>query len=125
MNYRDKNLLDLAQGQECLLNISPKCRGSEGETTVAAHDNSLQSGKGMALKADDSRTVWGCYYCHAMLDQGLMDYEDRQTAFKDAYSRQVEEWLKIAQNPCLKPWRVEAARQVLDHLKVPYDERSR
>lgn len=121
MTYRDKNLLDLAQGQECLLNIAPRCRGSEGSTTVACHDNSLQSGKGMALKADDSRTVWGCYFCHSLLDQGNWHYDDRQDAFEQAYSRQVDEWLKIAQNPCLKPWRVEAARQVLDHLEVPYE----
>ena len=119
--YRDKNLLDLAQGQECLLHLSSRCQTTEGSTTVACHDNSLQSGKGMALKADDSRTVWGCYFCHALLDQGRMNYEERQAAFEDAYSRQLEEWLKIAQNPCLKPWRVNAARQVLDYLGVAYD----
>lgn len=120
MTYRNKNLLDLAQGQECLLNISPRCLTTDGTTTVACHDNSLQSGKGMGLKADDSRTVWGCYHCHTLLDQGHLDYENRQEAFEDAYGRQVEEWAKIASNPCLKPWRVEAARKVLDYLGVPY-----
>lgn len=116
--YRDADLLKLAQGQECLLSISKRCRGDEGSTTVACHDNSLQSGKGMSLKADDSRTVWGCYFCHSMLDQGKMDYDERQAAFEDAYIRQVHEWAKIAANPCLKPWRVEAARRVLEHLGV-------
>lgn len=120
MTYRHKNLLDLAQGQECLLNISPRCLTTDGTTTVACHDNSLQHGKGMGLKADDSRTVWGCYHCHALLDQGHLDYQNRQDAFEDAYGRQVEEWVKIAQNPCLKPWRVEAARKVLDYIGVPY-----
>lgn len=119
--YRDKDLLDLAQGQECLLMIHRRCLGPEGSTTVACHDNSLQSGKGMALKADDSRTVWGCYWCHSLLDQGNMEYEERQEAFEQAYDRQMEEWLKIAQNPCLKPWRVNAARRVLEHLGVLYD----
>lgn len=121
MNYRDRNLLDLAQGQECLLNISPRCLATEGSTTVACHDNSLQSGKGMALKADDSRTVWGCYHCHSVFDQGNWHYDDLQDAFDAAYSRQIDEWLKIAQNPCLKPWRVDAARQVLEHLGVEYE----
>lgn len=37
-----------------------------------------------------------------------------------AYQRQIEEWVKIAENICLKPWRVEAARKVLDHLGVSY-----
>ena len=119
--YRDKDLLRLAQGQECLLLISSRCLTDEGSTTVAAHDNSLQSGKGMSLKADDSRTVWGCYHCHAILDQGKLDYEERQQAFVDAYSRQIDEWLKIAQNPCLKPWRIEAAKQVLTHIGVQYE----
>ena len=114
--YRDKDLLRLAEGQECLLGISPRCLGEEGSTTVAAHDNSLQSGKGMALKADDSRTVWACYHCHTLLDQGKMEYEERQDAFHDAYIRQVQEWTKIASNPCLRPWKVEAAKRVLDHI---------
>ena len=118
--YRDKDLLRLAQGQECLLMISRRCMGDEGSTTVACHDNSLESGKGVSLKAEDSRTVWGCYWCHSMLDQGQMEYEERQEAFEDAYSRQVQEWLKIASNPCLKPWKVDAARRVLDHLGVSY-----
>jgi hypothetical protein len=118
--YRDKELLQLAQGQECLINIHKYCMGDEGSTTVACHDNSLQSGKGMALKADDSRTVWGCFYCHQLLDQGDMDYYERQEAFEDSYSRQVNEWIKMSQNPCIKPWRREAAQRVLDHIGVSY-----
>ena len=118
--YRDKDLLALAQGQECLLNIHKYCLCDEGSTTVAAHDNSLQSGKGMALKANDSRTVWACFYCHSLLDQGQMEYEERQEAFDCAYSRQVDEWIKMAQNPCIKPWRREAAQRVLNHIGVVY-----
>jgi hypothetical protein len=118
--YRDKDLLRLAEGQECLLMIHRRCLGDEGSTTVACHDNSLQSGKAMSLKAEDSRTVWGCYFCHSMLDQGQMEYEERQEAFEDAYVRQVQAWAKIASNPCLRPWKVEAAQRVLDHLGVQH-----
>ena len=118
--YRDKDLLRLAEGQECLLQISKRCLCDEGSTTVACHDNSLQSGKAMALKAEDSRTVWGCYWCHSMLDQGNMDYEERQEAFQDAYTRQIQEWIKIAQSPTMRPWKIEAAKRVLDHLGVSY-----
>lgn len=77
----------------------------------------------MGLKADDSYTVWGCYFCHSLLDQGNIDYEDKQSYFREAYARQIAEWLKIAQNPCLKPWRVDAARQVLEHIGVEYEPR--
>ena len=119
--YRDKDLLKLAQGEECLLRISRRCLTTEGSTTVACHDNSLQSGKGMSLKADDSRSVWGCYWCHAMLDQGKMEYEEKQKVFSDAFERQIQEWIKVAQTPTIRPWKVEAARKVLDHLGVPYE----
>ena len=119
--YRDKNLLKLAQDAECMLQISRRCLGTEGSTIVACHDNSLESGKGMGLKADDSKSVWGCYWCHRLLDQGTMDYEDRQKAFKDAFERQIQEWIKVAQTPTIKPWKVEAARKVLDHLGVKYE----
>ena len=118
--YRDKDILRLAEGQECLLQISKRCLCDEGSTTVACHDNSLQSGKAMALKAEDSRTVWGCYWCHSILDQGNMDYEERQEAFQDAYTRQIQEWIKIAQSPTMRPWKIEAAKRVLDHLGVSY-----
>jgi len=74
----------------------------------------------MALKAEDSRTVWGCYWCHSMLDQGNMDYEERQEAFQHAYTRQIQEWIKIAQSPTMRPWKIEAAKRVLDHLGVSY-----
>lgn len=88
---------------------------------MACHDNSLQSGKGMGLKADDSRTVWGCYYCHSLLDQGDMDYFERKEAFALSYNRQIDEWIKVAQSPTMRPWKVEAARKVLAHIGVPYE----
>jgi hypothetical protein len=44
----------------------------------------------------------------------------KKKAWDAAYQRQIEEWVKIAENICLKPWRVEAARNVLDHLGVSY-----
>jgi hypothetical protein len=93
---------------------------TEGSTTVACHENSLEAGKGMGLKADDSRTVWGCINCHRLLDTGMMLYEEKQQLFKEAHERQIDEWIKIAENICLKPWKVDAAKDVLDHLGVSY-----
>jgi hypothetical protein len=46
--------------------------------------------------------------------------KEKQRVWDAAYARQIEEWIKIAENICLKPWRVEAARKVLDHLGVSY-----
>lgn len=119
--YRDKSLLDLAQDQECLLNISRRCLTIEGSTTVSCHENSLEAGKGMGLKADDSRTVWGCYYCHALLDQGMLERDVLRRAFDRAYVLQIQEWIKVAQSITIRPWKVEAARRVLDHIGVPYE----
>lgn len=119
--YRDKNLLKLAEGQECLLGISRNCMGDEGSTTVACHDNSLESGKGMSLKADDCRTVWGCYYCHSMLDQGKLEYEEKKEIFREAYKLQIKAWLDIAQSPTMRPWKIEASKRVLEHIGIPYE----
>ena len=119
--YRDKDLLRLAEGQECLLQISKRCLCDEGSTTVAAHDNSLQSGKGMGLKADDSRTVWADFWCHQLFDQGDLEYEEKQEIFRQAYERQIQEWIKIAQSPTMRPWKIEAAKRVLDHIGVSYE----
>jgi hypothetical protein len=45
----------------------------EGSTTVAAHSNWGEHGKGKAIKAEDSYSVWACWRCHQMLDQGLTE----------------------------------------------------
>ena len=121
-NYRDANLLKLAAGERCLLESTPRCQGMLGQTTVPCHSNLMEDGKGRALKASDAKTVWGCYSCHHWLDQGMATKEKKQKIWDAAYARQIEEWVKIADNICLKPWKVEAARKVLDHLGVPYGQ---
>jgi len=114
--YRDKDLLRLAQGQRCLLNIHPYCDDDEGSTTVACHSNELIHGKGKGLKADDCMSVWGCYKCHTWLDQGPMSKTEKKKMFDKAWFKQVHEWWLIADNIALKPWKVEAALRVLNHI---------
>jgi hypothetical protein len=121
-NYRDANLLKLAAGERCLLESTPRCQGTLGQTTVPCHSNLMEDGKAKALKASDARTVWGCYSCHQWLDQGMATKEKKKRLWDAAHHRQIEEWIKIADNICLKPWKVEAARKVLDHLGVPYGQ---
>ena len=116
--YRDPDLLKLAQGEQCLFRISPRCQGDYGETTVAAHSNEIIHGKGRGIKANDSMSAWACHACHTMLDQGN-EFTKRQKAkiFDEAWYRQVQEWHKIADNPLLRPWKVEAAKRVIRHIE--------
>ena len=115
--YRDKNLLKLAEEQHCLLQVSEICTGGSS-TIVACHSNSGSNGKGKGIKASDADTVWGCHSCHQWLDQGKASKEEKESRYYQAYAQQVVEWLKIARSISLKPWKVEAARNVLKHLGI-------
>ena len=115
--YRSKDLLKLAQDQECLLQVPEICQGGSS-TIVACHSNLGANGKGKGIKASDADTVWGCASCHAWLDQGPASKKEKENAYYDAYTRQVMEWLKISRNISSKPWKVEAARNVLKHLGI-------
>jgi len=115
--YRDADLLKLAQGQKCLLECHPYCLGDEGSTTVAAHSNQLIHGKGRGLKADDCMTVWACSRCHDHLDSGdFLSKKQKAKLFDESWYKQVGAWWEIADNPLLKPWRVEAAKRVLAYI---------
>lgn len=124
MIYRDSNLLRLANGERCLLLSVENCQTHLGETTVACHSNLLLDGKGRGMKASDAKTVWGCLHCHTWLDQGNAPKAEKKRVWDAAYTRQIEEWVKIADNICLKPWRVKAARDVLDYLGVSHGRTS-
>ena len=120
--FRDKKLLELAEGEPCLLQVSENCLGGDGSTTVACHSNLLIHGKGRSIKADDHHSVWGCYHCHIWLDSSSVDYDTKNLAFQEAYKRQLHAWLDLADNMTIKPWRREAARRVLTHMGVPHGQ---
>jgi hypothetical protein len=115
--YRDKDLLKLAEDQHCLLQVPNFCTGGSS-TIVACHSNEGSNGKGKGIKASDADTVWGCHSCHTWLDQGAASKEEKTTLYYQAYAQQVVEWLKIARSISIKPWKVEAARNVLKHLGI-------
>ena len=119
--YRDKSLLKLAQGEECLLKVPEICQGGV-ETILACHSNHGSDGKGMGQKASDAATVWGCAACHKWLDQGPASKDVKGKAFQDAQFAQYAEWLKIARTPSLRPWKVTAARNVLIELGIPWTQ---
>lgn len=114
--YRDPDLLKLAQGQKCLLNVHPYCDDDFGDTVVACHSNELVHGKGRGIKADDCMSVWGCYKCHTWLDTGPASKKEKAKIFDTAWYKQVGEWWAIADTISTKPWKVEAALKVLQHI---------
>lgn len=58
-----------ARGEECTLRIVGICN-YDTDTTVWAHSNRLQDGKGMGIKANDAEGCYACSACHAWLDGG-------------------------------------------------------
>lgn len=96
MTFRSRKLLDLAEGQACVM-----C-GSEDGTVVAAHSNLLEHGKGKGIKAHDGMHAWLCHRCHSQYDQGMeMSKEERReyilTAICRTYMRMWElELLRVS-----------------------------
>lgn len=56
-----------ARDQDCSLRFPGVCN-FRTDTTVLCHSNLLADGKGMGLKAADTRAVYGCVACHDVLD---------------------------------------------------------
>lgn len=115
--YRDRALLDMAQGRHCLLCVPGICCAAR-DTTVAAHSNMAIHGKAGARKADDCYSVWTCYACHGWLDQGLAPADAKELAFTLAHLDQVLAWRVVAVDPT-EPLRFRrAAQRALEHLNA-------
>ena len=56
-----------ARGQDCTLMLLGVCN-RDPATTVLCHSNRLADGKGIGLKAPDSKACFGCSNCHDVLD---------------------------------------------------------
>lgn len=94
---RNRALLDMARGRECLL-LAPGVNFHDRATVVACHSNLSIHGKAGARKADDHYSVWGCAECHRWLDQGKASAELRSSYFSDAMWRQIAAWEKVYQD---------------------------
>lgn len=84
---RSKALRDSARDELCTLNIVAVCN-YDSMTTVLCHlpDES----HGMALKADDISSCYGCAACHAAIDGRLkfdLSEEERQFYMRRAQIR--------------------------------------
>lgn len=84
MNYRNRDMLDLAYELPCMLRL-PCCEGGVGEP---CHSNQSRHGKGGAMKAHDCFFASGCRACHRELDQGrTMSREEKFDAWQRGYER--------------------------------------
>jgi hypothetical protein len=95
VQHRNRHLLDMARGQQCLLMV-PACCNHRLDTTVAAHSNWAIHGKAGARKANDFYVVNSCACCHAWLDAGPATKAQKQAVFMAAHLRQVLAWRQIA-----------------------------
>jgi hypothetical protein len=112
---RNPTVLEMARGRACLIRRPGVCVGLT-ETTVAAHSNLLEHGKGKSRKADDCYTVWACFPCHAWLDQGGASAQEKEAAFRAALQRQADQWRAIAGDASEPPRFRAAAQWALDQL---------
>lgn len=103
MNYRNRNLLDLAHRvNECQIQIPGICIGYSVEGCEPAHSNWGVHGKGGALKAHDHFHAASCHPCHAAIDQGrVLSEEDRKHYWQRGFERTLtlyfaNGWLKVA-----------------------------
>jgi hypothetical protein len=83
MNYRSEALRRSAEGQPCV-----RC-GVEDGTTVLAHSNESNHGKGMSIKAHDLLSLFLCSSCHAWFDQGKASREEKRQMFRECYPKQM------------------------------------
>jgi hypothetical protein len=89
VNYRDRDLLNLAYLFPCSLNFGG-CEG--GDAGEPAHSNQPKHGKGGAMKAHDCFHVPACRCCHQELDQGhTMDRETKHAAWDRAFADYLPE----------------------------------
>lgn len=117
-------VMDSARGRPCLLQ-APYTMHHDPATTVACHGNWSTMGKGAHRKADDCYIVWGCYECHAWLDQGPATAEEKQRVHALGMFRQMLAWEAMAVSD-VEPLKFRnAARWALDHLEAAeYDPRT-
>ena len=89
VTYRSARLLKAAQDRACVL-----C-GSYG-TTVAAHSNSLEHGRGFAHKAPDYYVAYVCLHCHDEIDgrAGGLTKDEKRHRWLSAFARTVAIWFE-------------------------------
>lgn len=75
--YESKKLTNSARGRTC-----QNC-GNQNETTVSAHANWSEYGKGRGLKAHDWAIAWLCHDCHMWCDNPCLDLDPSGLYYQD------------------------------------------
>jgi len=89
VTFRCSKLKKAANGLPCVL-----CRSTG--TTVAAHSNSLEHGRGMGHKAPDYYIAYLCQVCHDRVDgrAGGLSKEEKRQLWTTAFIRTVAVWFE-------------------------------
>ncbi len=89
MTYRNAKLLRAAKDRACVL-----C-ASEG-TTVAAHSNALEHGRGYGHKSPDFYVCYVCQTCHDTIDgrRGGLSRDEKREMWNRAFARTVAIWFE-------------------------------
>lgn len=88
MTYRSPKLREAASGRPCVL-----C-GIEDGTTVGAHSNALEHGRGYGHKAPDFYLAYVCGGCHDQIDgrAGKLSKEEKREMWMRAWVKTVAIW---------------------------------
>jgi hypothetical protein len=78
-----------ARGEACSLRVSPNCQ--DGDTVVLCHLNSNY--RGIGIKSPDIFGVYGCYYCHQLLDASKVEYQDQLRALMETQMKLISKGL--------------------------------
>lgn len=80
-----------AKGEDCSLRVSPNCK--DDETVVLCHLNTNYRGTG--FKSPDLFGVYGCHWCHGLLDASKVDYKDQQRALFETQMKLIDKGLLV------------------------------
>jgi len=97
MMYRNPKILKSAKGAGCTIH-SPWCNG-DSNTTVAAHSNFQEHGKGRGIKSHDCFVAHACGGCHDWLDKSAATRAEKYDAFCRGMHRT---WLRLLQSGVLR-----------------------
>ncbi len=79
-----------AKGEECSLRVSENCTDEHG-SVVACHLNSNY--RGVGYKSPDLFIVYGCFFCHQMLDKSEVSAEDQLRAMQETQMKLLDKGL--------------------------------
>ena len=87
MKIVSKKIRESARGEECAFRFENICQGRT-ETVVLCHINTRF--KGIGIKSPDIFAAYGCYHCHAALDQRTIELN-----YRDILNAMVETQMKL------------------------------